>query len=159
MTAQATEILTYMGEDLRLMTTPLEQYLHLAKVSLDLEWPSSALWRGYRGSWEIIDDRLYLTELSGDFKDGSTLILATLFPAFPDRVFAHWYSGTLRIPQGEQLEYVHLGFGSRYERDLLLAVERGVVVQTEVRQNKPVNRDAAPDRSDVFWRTVLSDGS
>ena len=25
--------------------------------------PSTALWRGYVGSWEIVDDRLYLVEL------------------------------------------------------------------------------------------------
>ena len=50
-------------------------------------------------------------------------------------MFAHWYSGTIRIPQGELLEYVHGGYASTYERDLLLELERGVVKNVHVRQN------------------------
>ena len=53
----------------------------------------TALWRGYVGDWEIIDSRLYLVGLSGSLEDGSEASLATVFPEFPRRVFAHWYSG------------------------------------------------------------------
>ncbi|MGH8560276.1 MAG: hypothetical protein ACRESZ_23055 [Methylococcales bacterium] len=37
---------------------------------------------------------------------------ATLATIFPDKVFAHWDSGTIRIPRGKMLEYGHMGYGS-----------------------------------------------
>ena len=43
-------------------------------------------------------------------------------------VFAEWFSGKLRIPLGETLQYVHMGYGSLYEKDLFIAVEKGIVV-------------------------------
>ena len=61
--------------------------------------------------------------------------LERLFPGYGDRVFAHWYSGTLRVPQGWQLRYVHMGYASTYERDLMLEIERGVLRGPWVRQN------------------------
>lgn len=44
-------------------------------------------------------------------------------------VFAEWFTGVLRVPQGRQVEYVHAGFASRYEGYLLLQIERGRVVR------------------------------
>jgi hypothetical protein len=34
----------------------------------------------------------------------------------------------VRIPQGKILKYVHMGFGSIYELDLFIKIEKGVVV-------------------------------
>ena len=53
--------------------------------------------------------------------------LEDFFPGYPERVFAHWFSGELRCPRGELLEYVHAGFASRYAETLVFTVERGVV--------------------------------
>ena len=50
-------------------------------------------------------------------------------------MFAHWFNGTLRLPQGQLLHYVHGGFGSCYEQDLLIDVTRGVVTAKRVRVN------------------------
>ena len=61
--------------------------------------------------------------------------LETVFPGYTERVFAHWFSGTLRLPQGQLLHYVHGGFGSCYEQDLLVDVTRGVVTAKRVRVN------------------------
>jgi hypothetical protein len=152
MTAQVPETLKYKGQELALTEEPLNDYLFLSGVKLELESPHTGLWRGYVGSWEIIDDRLYLTGLRGTFSDGSCLTLANLFPDFPGRVFAHWYTGTLRIPQGRQLKYVHMGYASVYERDLLLDVERGAVVKTTVRRNS-VSADDHP-RENEFRKMI-----
>ena len=35
--------------------------------------------------------------------DAVPATLETVFPGFPDRVFAHWYSGTIRLPQSRRL--------------------------------------------------------
>lgn len=136
MTAQFSEHLRYQGEDLAMFTNPLNDYFAMGGFSPRFAANCTALWRGYVGSWEVIDDRLYLIGLKGELEDGTEASLASVFPDFPNRVFAHWFSGTIRIPQGKRLEYVHMGYGSTFERDLLLDVERGVVVNTRIRQNE-----------------------
>lgn len=135
MTAQIAERLLYRGKEWALCANPLDTYFAMGGVSPRFQCNCTALWRGYVGRWEILGDRLYLVELDGTLEDGTQASLATLFPNFPERVFAHWYCGTLRIPQGRQLKYVHMGYGSTHEQDLLLEIERGVVVATQVRHN------------------------
>jgi len=135
MTAQIAERLLYQGQTWSMCANPLNDYFAYGGVSPGFQWDCTALWRGYVGLWEIQNDRLYLLELNGALQDGSAASLASVFPDYPERVFAHWYSGTLRIPQGKLLKYVHMGYGSTYERDLLLEIERGVVVATLVQHN------------------------
>lgn len=135
MTAQFNERLRLDGDVVPLCTTPLSDYFALAGEWPKLRMDCTALWRGYLGTWEILGDRLYLVGLEGTLGDGTPLTLEALFPGHGERVFAHWYSGELRIPQGEQLQYVHQGFASRYERDLLIDVERGIVTGRRMRHN------------------------
>lgn len=155
MTAQIPERLHYQGEDLAMCTTPLRDYFTMGGKNPGFEFTCTALWRGYVGSWEIVVDRLYLVGLSGTLEDGTEATLASIFPGFPDRVFAHWYTGTIRIPQGKMLEYVHMGYGSSYERDLLLEIERGVVVATRVQHNGVAESDGAPEGYEVGAMTVF----
>lgn len=135
MTAQIPETLVYEGEEMAMYTNPLDDYFALGGVDPGLWSGCTALWRGYVGRWEIVQDRLYLVGLSGTLRSGQEATLATVFPAFPERVFAHWYCGTIRIPRGRRLRYVHMGYRSVFERDVLLDVRRGVVVSRQVRHN------------------------
>ena len=82
-----------------------------------------------------MDDRLYLVGINAAASRDEPVPLERLFPGYGDRVLAHWYSGTLRVPQGWQLKYVHVGYASTCERDLMLEVERGVLRGTWVRRN------------------------
>lgn len=141
MTAQSPEKIVYQGEKLSMCSEPLEDYFSKGGIRPKFRLSSTALWRRYVGSWEIVDDRLYLTDVSGWLEDGSKVTVAMIFPGFPDKVFAQWYSGQLRIPQGKLLEYVHMGYGSAYERDLLLDVRCGVVVAASVRHNEVEGSD------------------
>ena len=156
MTAQIAERLNYKGEVVAMCTNPLDDYFAMGGNSPRFEFNCTALWRGYVGSWEIVDDRLYLIGLNGTLEDGTEASLASVFPDCPDRVFAHWYSGTIRLPQGKQLEYVHMGYGSTYERDVFLDVARGVVVGTRVRRNGVGESSAAPEGYEVAAMTVFS---
>ena len=135
MTAQVPESLAYDGEKLPLRTTPLAPYLGANAKDEIFQATNTANWRGYVGEWEIADDRLFLVDLKGRLKDGSAATLSTIFPNSDGRVLATWYSGTLRVPQGELIEYVHLGFASRYERDVLIEVREGVIVGKSVQEN------------------------
>ncbi|HPQ54817.1 MAG TPA: hypothetical protein PK253_16310 [Spirochaetota bacterium] len=77
---------------------------------------STACWRCYIGTWEILDGRFYLVDIVGCYKNISG-----------NAVFADWFTGTLCIPQGRMTSYVHMGFESQYEKELLIEIEKGVV--------------------------------
>lgn len=81
--------------------------------------------------------------------------LGTIFPGFPERVFAHWYSGTLRIPKGKMLEYEHMGYASTYERDLFITLEKGIVKGTRIKQNGVAEDPNAPEGYGIGAMTVF----
>jgi hypothetical protein len=145
MTAQIAETLHYDGLKLSMCSTPLSDYFTFASINPSFESNCTALWRGYVGTWEIVNDRLYLIELNGMLLDGTEASLETFFPNFPDRVFAHWYTGEIRVPQGKMLESVHAGFLSKYESDLIFVIEKGVVKETKVVQNGESDDVDAPE--------------
>ncbi len=135
MTAQATEVIHYQGHKRCMCTEPLADYFELAGIESPFDVTCSALWRGYVGEWEINEGRLYLLKIDGSLRSEQPASLEAFFPGFPDRVFAHWYSGQIRLPQGELLEYFHGGYGGTYAQDLLIDLEKGLVTQTAVRHN------------------------
>ncbi|NBQ92011.1 MAG: hypothetical protein EBT24_11920 [Betaproteobacteria bacterium] len=136
MTAQVSETLFLQGQKVRLCEAPLNDYFALTGVAPKFRAETTACWRGYVGSWEIKDSRLYLIGIGGSYEDGSPVTLESLFPGFAKRVFAHWYSGTLRVPQGELLKYRHMGWASTFECDLLIEVQDGLVKSMQVQYNR-----------------------
>ena len=131
MTAQIPETLHHKGLELTLCDEPLGPFVSNNRSSLKFVARSTALWRGYVGTWAIEEGRLYLIKLSGSVEvndDIQEVGLEALFPKYPDGVFAHWFSGELRCPQGGLLKYVHGGYGSVYEQDLFIDVLKGVVM-------------------------------
>lgn len=149
MTAQFGENLHFEGRDVVMCNEPLGDYFKLAEIEPEFDANCTALWRGYLGTWEIQDTRLYLIGLTGVLKGLIEANVATIFPGYPGRVFAHWYSGTLRVPEGKILQYVHGGYGSTYESDLLITIDKGVVTQTHLRQNG-ISDD--PDATEIGYR-------
>jgi hypothetical protein len=124
-------------------TEPLADYFAMGGRKPDFQFHCTALWRGYVGCWEILAGRLYLVKLTGTLMVGSDVSLESVFPGFPERVFAHWYTGTIRIPRGQRLHYQHMGYGSVYESDEMLAFEQGVIRCSWVQHNG----QATPDDS------------
>ncbi len=135
MTAQFAEKILYRGEEMALLTTPLADLFTLRESKPQFDPDCTALIRGYMGTWQIDEGKLWLIALEGKLKDGTDSQVTTLFPDTSGPVLADWFSGTLRIPQGELLEYVHSGFKSIYERDLLLEVDKGCIVSESVQHN------------------------
>ena len=88
-------------------------------------------WRGYAATWEIQDGRLYLVAVDG----GQYVGLDTLFPDYPDGVFAHWYTGELRCPGGKRLQIAHSLYSVLTEFDVFIAVHKGVVTKERVVMN------------------------
>jgi len=70
MTAQIGENLRYDGQDLLMCTNPLCNFFAMGGVDPGFSSDCTALWRGYVGSWKIIDGRPYLVNLDGTLRDG-----------------------------------------------------------------------------------------
>lgn len=159
LTAQMPEVLTIRGKKHDLCTTPFEDYLSKLRKPKRPKFtaPSTACGRGYVGEWEIIDKKLYLTGLSGVITNGGdprdippiNAEFADLFPKLKLPLFADWFTGELRCPEGKLLGYVHHMFASTYERDRLIWVQNGEVRVEKLRLNPP----------DPVWYTIHEDGS
>jgi len=67
MTAQVREKLIYNGDTHWMASEPLSDYLK-TRPEIRFAIASTACWRGYFGTWEIIDDQLYVVELKGKIK-------------------------------------------------------------------------------------------
>lgn len=155
MTAQVSEKLLINGQTLRMCACPLDGFLAANAKRWSFAANCSACWRGYVGTWELVDKRLYLKAIEGELSTGEEANLETLFPGFPDGVFAHWFSGTIRCPQGKMLDYVHGGFASKYERDLFMEFKRGELVAERTVVNGVAQADAS-DGCEVAAFTVFS---
>ena len=135
-TAQRSEVLHINGRVVSLLTTPLDPVIGpLLERRKDLREhfraPDSGLWRGYVGTWHIEGDRLYLVSLSNGADKPKSIPLSTLLLAGDGPVPATWFSGTLRVPVGWARRYIHRGFATTWNQELLIRVERGRVLRQE----------------------------
>ena len=140
MTAQIHECLILNGEEISMAFCPLlpeadPRIVELTDDEIDCEniILSTACWRQYVGTWEIKDDKFYLLNLVGRFKlaDGAPL-------------FADWFTGTLKIPDGKMLEYVHMGYESVYEREVQIRIEKGIVMNSKTIHNQMDDANKLP---------------
>jgi hypothetical protein len=138
MTSQCPETLIYEGWEHDIHDEPLELWFQLTGRRLPPHprgVSCSALWRGYIGTWEIVDGRLYLIGIDGSFVGRDDLSVASLFPEHSERVFADWYTGSLRLPEGRVIDAFPMG-NYVYERALILELECGVMTRWSVKHNK-----------------------
>jgi hypothetical protein len=135
MTAQFSERLNWNGKNLSMCTEPLGFWLRSNGRKIRFGMSSTACWRGYIGSWEIINDRLYLVGIDASSEDGRPITLDDLFPGYSNGVFAHWVTREVRCPQGKMLDYVHMGYASTYEMDLYLTFSKGYLISKRLVTN------------------------
>ena len=88
-------------------------------------------------TWKIENDYLYLVKVvegtcSAKAKE---IPISLIFPGQQGPIKATWFTGTIRIPQGEQLQYVHMGYGSIYEKELILRLENGKLIDESIIDN------------------------
>jgi len=129
MTAQAHEFLIINGEKRTMMSCPDFPVGSLGiteeQVPSDGVWNSTACWRGYIGTWVLDDGKLFLKKLEGKYRLND-----------PGLLFAHWFSGTLIVPDGELLKHIHMGYASIYEHELHITIHEGIVTDTTVIDNR-----------------------
>ena len=138
MTIQAGDILSYNGEKTTIATEPLKSYLE-TRSDVGFIFKSTSLVRGYIGTWEIKNNQLYLISLLGFVDNNKKVDLSYLFPNKME-VFASWYSGDIRIPEGELLKKINLGYASIFEKDRILSFKEGILISETLKDNtKPDN--------------------
>jgi hypothetical protein len=139
MTAQASENISFEGIELPLLAEPdlPKGHPRLRSIPEDVAMRqnsfvgSSACWRNYIGTWSVRQGILYLVSVEGVFN-------LSPGPEIP----ATWFTGTLRMPTGSLINYVHGGYLSKYSSEFFADVERGVVVKTWNEFNEPPEDDA-----------------
>lgn len=148
-TAQIPERITYEGEPGSLLTNPLESYFTKDNPRPEFAAPHTACWRGYIGSWEIRENTLYLVDIKAWMRDSSgkaaPVDFEGLFPGKRAPLKAEWFTGTLRIPRGKPLRYVHMGYQTVYEEEVLLRIEKGNVVDRQRIDNRNKVQPKPPD--------------
>ena len=138
MTIQAGDILSYNGEKTTIATEPLKPYLE-TRSDVSFIFKSTALVRGYIGTWKIKNKKLYLVTLVGFIENNEKVNLKYLFPNKTE-VFADWFSGDIRIPEGDLLQKINIGYASVFARDRVLNFNKGQLISETVKDNtKPDN--------------------
>ena len=133
MTIQAGDILSYNGEKTTIVTEPLKPYLE-SRSDISFIFKSTALVRGYIGTWKIKNKKLFLVSLIGFIENNEKVDLNYLFPNKKE-VFADWFSGEIRIPEGDLLKKIKTGYSSVYARDRLLNFNKGIWISERVKNN------------------------
>ena len=137
MTIQAGDILSYNGKKTTIASEPLKSYLD-ARSDVGFVYKTTALVRGYIGKWEIKNKKLYLISLVGFIENNKQVDLNYLFPNETE-IFANWFSGDIRIPEGKLLKKINLGYASVFEKDRFLFFKEGVLISEMVKKNKKPN--------------------
>jgi len=150
-TAQQADALLLDGKEHALNTNPLAAWIEAhPDRAPGSEVRSSANWRGYIATWEIAGGKLWLRKVEVSYVDGKERreyvdnkgvgrvieipqyrqrdVLGDLFDGRRE-IVATWYTGTLIVPQGELVDYVHMGYGSTYERYTIIWVKAGEVLR------------------------------
>ena len=133
MTIQAGDILSYNGEKTTIATEPLKPYLE-KRSDVSFIFKSTALVRGYIGNWKIENKKLYLVSVVGFIESNEKVGLEYLFPNKTE-VFADWFSGDIRIPEGDLIQKINLGYASVFARDRLLNFNKGLLISETVKEN------------------------
>lgn len=137
MTIQIPETLLYRGENHYLDNFPLNQYFELSEIINPFDGGIgicySDCWNGYVASWCVEKNQLYITHLRTTGRNPAAS-LETVFPGNGGKVFAHWYSGAIKLPIGKVVAWDQLE--AIYDRSLILIFINGVLKYRSEFENK-----------------------
>lgn len=134
-TAQEPDKIIYHGKEYGLYSNPLQSFFEKNPDRLPQnEVRSSALWRGYVATFEVIENELYVKDIQMQYRDtiskvhpfGWKSVLNKVFPNKKERKL-DWFTGVLVIPHGKLVSYVHMGYASTYKKYKLLEMDQGVL--------------------------------
>ena len=135
MTRQSSERLIYKGQEYGIVTQPLDSFRMKMEKNPILFPPDTACWRGYRGTWEVRENKLFLIKLKAYTANHGIHGVELFFPGQKE-VFAEWFTGEIQAPYGETGEVMQTMYQSIYGKDLFLDIREGVLVGARVVVNK-----------------------
>lgn len=139
MTTQACDSIHYKDEVHPLYSEPMTGTLLRMDYLRETGPISTARSRGYVCHWKIDDDGLFLVH----FENRG---IALSVPVTDLPIHATWFSGELRIQDGQEVpDDSHFEYGATYEREIVLRVESGCVVGSEI-------IDYQPSEMERLWR-------
>jgi hypothetical protein len=127
MTAQASDSITYKNESRGITTEPLRDFIEKLNLPHPFFAPTSFCWRGYIAHWAVDNNKLFLVGFKGWILDSIVVGMDYIFPG-EDVVFAHWYTGEIRMRLGEMVAYIHGGYDSTFEGYRSFTFEKGILV-------------------------------
>jgi hypothetical protein len=135
-TPQRGELLIYRGDTVEIQGEPLGPYIlkMVPQVLADFKGGCATnLWRGYVGLWKLEEGKLVLIDvfLCGKI-DKSIKVL--LFNNDSADIIADWFTGTLFIEKGRILpdkNYKDVGYSLCYEHEIVIRIEKGIVISDE----------------------------
>jgi TPR repeat protein len=138
-TAQQGDKLVVNGDTAWINSNPLEKYFEekgkrtIGEFDLNSrECFSTSLWRGYVATWKLENDSLFLIRIQTEYCSGSNPKEINIKSEFgSNKVFAQWVTDTIVCPQGELLQYVHMGYESIYEGEKYYTFKQGKRTDTK----------------------------
>lgn len=137
MAAQLPDIVLLNGKVRDLYSNPLESYWEKTGRKRPNFKTQQNCNRGYVASWLIKGSNLVLTDITGIYyrsglfgKRESQITISRLFPKSKSQaILANWFSGKLRIPDGNMTAYEHNSYNSRFEKEIIITVDKGQVIK------------------------------
>ncbi len=164
-TAQFPDLLIDGKDTVAIFSNPLEQYLDKKRKRTlcgeELEWTSTACYRGYQATWIIQNDSLLLLNIKHGCGDDSQKYFDLKKEFNTDKkVFAKWFTGQIRSPRGSLLRYFHDGYASIYEKEKFFSITKGKV-NSEQEENyliydKNLLNPSIQFLSDTLYELILS---
>ncbi|MCC9166092.1 energy transducer TonB family protein [Pontibacter harenae] len=164
-TAQVGDRIIWKGDTLMLYSNPLELRQDIGSLRPVLfanreAGMSTGCWRGYVAEWKIIDDELFLTNIysCNYHEDKVKADLQKVFgPEYVNgKVKATWVTGELLIPKGKLIHYVHSGYGSFYEKELVLTFKNGQLTDQQEYDNSRSHKSVYSQNEDSLQSFIYS---
>lgn len=139
-TAQYPDKINFNGKEYSLHSNPLEPYFEKNPSKRPKGGVmSKALWRGYVATFEVRDSQLFVKDIQIEYwdttnkKSHDTKWKSVLTEVFGEQknIKVDWLTGLLVLPYGKLVNYVHMGYGSTYEKYFLLEINKGDYVKSK----------------------------
>ena len=160
---QLPDRIAFDGREWEIAVFPLEQFPPVASGQVSLWWSPNSTFpanrRGHVASWEIADDRLWLTGIEGCIGPFmGDFIPASLESLFPDRrgqsrILADWFSGTVFFPSHAYADHLLPLSPARREAQSqwMITVTAGVVSAVSAGTPRPLPPANARNLPDVEY--------
>ena len=157
-TGQAGDRLIWNGDTLTLFSNPLE--LRIDMFGEKEAGVNTTCWRGYIAEWTLIENEIYLTNIlsCNYYDDGIKSNLKTVFGSeYEDgKVKATWINGNISVPKGKLIHYIHSGYGSFYEIELILTFKDGKLTKQKEYDNSKSSKSIFTENQDSLQSFIYT---